>query len=91
MKEEEIKEICLKKEQTFLEMELRKFENELHKSRPKFQHKYRCNRRNLANSNDEDFWSISNRIKVDVKTVYRSKVGLYFLLLSYVEILLLYE
>ncbi|KAL2741396.1 golgin subfamily A member 6-like protein 1 [Vespula maculifrons] len=74
LKEEEIKEICLKKEQTFLEMELRKFENELHKSRPKFQHKYRCNRRNLANSNDEDFWSISNRIKVDVKTVYRSKV-----------------
>ncbi|KAF7418097.1 hypothetical protein HZH68_000750 [Vespula germanica] len=74
LKEEEIKEICLKKEQTFLEMELRKFENELHKSRPKFQHKYRCNRKNLANSNDEDFWSISNRIKVDVKTVYRSKV-----------------
>ncbi|XP_035735873.1 trichohyalin-like [Vespa mandarinia] len=74
LKEEEIKEMCLKKEQTFLEMELRRFENELHKSRPKFQHKYRCNRKNLANSNDKDFWSISNRIKMDVKTIDRSKV-----------------
>lgn len=90
LKEEEIKEMCLKKEQNFLEMELRKFENELHKSRPKFQHKYKCNRKNLANSNNEDFWNISNRVKMSIKTIDKSKVGLYLLLLNYIKILYCY-
>ncbi|XP_043505943.1 golgin subfamily A member 6-like protein 22 [Polistes fuscatus] len=74
LKEKEIKEMCLKKERVFLEMELRRFEKELHKSRPKFQRQYECRKKNLANSNDQDFWSISNKIEMDIKTVNKSKV-----------------
>lgn len=61
----------MKKQQRFLERELRKFETELQKSRPKFAKPYTCKRRNFAPSNDEEFWETTRRI--------RSKVGIIFL------------
>ncbi|KAK2579127.1 hypothetical protein KPH14_001297 [Odynerus spinipes] len=73
LKEEEIKENCLKKEQHFLETQLRKFESELHKSRPKFQKQYGCNKKSLANSDDENFWRISSRMKIDARSMDKSK------------------
>ena len=53
----------MKKQQRFLERELKKFEMELKKSRPKFAEPYMCKRKNFAPSDDEDFWGTSRRIR----------------------------
>lgn len=57
-----MKELQSKKEQAFMERELRKFEQNLQKSRPKFYGP--CSRKNLASSNDENFWRTPSRVKV---------------------------
>ncbi|XP_011866590.1 PREDICTED: trichohyalin [Vollenhovia emeryi] len=60
--QEETRELQLKREQTFIERELRKFEQDLQKSRPKFCGL--CSRKNIASSDDENFWRTSSRVKV---------------------------
>lgn len=55
-------ELQLKREQAFIERELRKFEQDLQKSRPKFCGL--CSRKNIASSDDENFWRTSSRVKV---------------------------
>lgn len=62
LKQEETRELQLKREQVFIEKELRKFEQDLQKSRPKFCGL--CSRKNIASSDDENFWRTSSRIKV---------------------------
>lgn len=57
-----MRELQLKKEQAFMERELRKFEQDLQKSRPKFYGP--CSRKTIASSNDENFWRTSSRVKV---------------------------
>lgn len=52
----------LKREQAFIERELRKFEQNLQKSYPKFCGL--CSRKNIASSDDENFWRTSSRVKV---------------------------
>ncbi|XP_024871056.1 trichohyalin [Temnothorax curvispinosus] len=58
---EETRELQLKREQAFIERELRKFEQDLQKSRPKFCGL--CSRKNIASSDDENFWRTSSRVK----------------------------
>jgi hypothetical protein len=57
-----MKELQLKREEAIVEKELRKFEQDLQKSRPKFCKPY--SRKNIASSDDENFWSTSSRVKV---------------------------
>jgi len=57
-----MKELQLKKEQAFIQRELHKFEQNLQKSRPKFCGP--CSRKNIASSNDENFWKTSNKVEV---------------------------
>lgn len=59
-----MRELQLKREQTFIEKELRKFEQDLQRSRPEFCGSYTCSRKNIVSSDDEEFWKISNKIKV---------------------------
>jgi len=56
-----MKELQMKREQAFIQRELRKFEQNLQKSRPKFCGL--CSRKNIASS-DENFWKTSSRVKV---------------------------
>jgi len=60
--QEKTKELQIKKEQVFIEKELRKFEQDLQKSRPKFCGL--CNKKSIPNSDDENFWRTSSRVKV---------------------------
>ncbi|XP_070150647.1 coiled-coil domain-containing protein 191 [Polyergus mexicanus] len=71
--EEEMKELKLKKEQTFIERELRKFEENLQKSRPKFCEP--CSRKTIASSNDENFWRTSSRVERILINKRRSKTA----------------
>jgi len=61
--QEEMKELQLKREEVIVEKELRKFEQDLQKYRPKFCKPYKS-KKNIANSDDENFWKISSRVKV---------------------------
>lgn len=53
----------MKKEQAFIERELRRFEQDLEKSRPKFFRKS-CSKKSMASSDDENFWGTTSRLKV---------------------------
>ncbi|KAG5318037.1 CC191 protein, partial [Pseudoatta argentina] len=59
--QEKMKELQTKREQAFIQRELRKFEQDLQKSRPKFCGL--CSRKNIASSDDENFWKTSSRVK----------------------------
>ncbi|XP_012062871.1 PREDICTED: trichohyalin [Atta cephalotes] len=59
--QEKMKELQMKREQAFIQRELRKFEQDLQKSRPKFCGL--CSRKNIASSDDENFWKTSSRVK----------------------------
>ncbi|XP_015591593.1 trichohyalin [Cephus cinctus] len=54
--DEESEVLFRKKEQELLEAELRKFQQQLCKSRPKFHTTYSCTRKALANSDNDNFW-----------------------------------
>ncbi|XP_078037143.1 uncharacterized protein LOC144470149 isoform X2 [Augochlora pura] len=54
--QEEETQSFLKKQQRFLERELRRFESEVLRSRPKFSDPYACKRRSFAPSDDDEFW-----------------------------------
>lgn len=62
LKQEETRELQWKREQAFIEKELRKFEQDLQKSRPKFCGL--CSKKNIASSDDENFWRTTSRVKV---------------------------
>lgn len=47
-----------------MERELRKFEQDLDKYRPKCCGPYVCSRKTMASSSDEDFWKMPSRVKV---------------------------
>ncbi|KAL6268635.1 hypothetical protein P5V15_001769 [Pogonomyrmex californicus] len=70
--QEETKELQLKREQAFIEKELRKFEQDLEKSHPKFCGL--CSRKNIARSDDENFWKTSSRVKRIVINKKRNKI-----------------
>lgn len=57
-----MKELQVKREQTFIQRELHKFEQDLQKTHPKFCGL--CSRKNIASSDDENFWRTSSKIKV---------------------------
>nr|XP_031829367.1 coiled-coil domain-containing protein 191 [Nomia melanderi] len=61
--EEEDAKSYMKKQQRFLERELKRFEMEVLRSRPKFSRPYTCKRRTFAPSDDEEFWSACRRAK----------------------------
>ncbi|XP_019698421.1 trichohyalin [Harpegnathos saltator] len=61
--QEEMREQQLKKEQAFVERELRKFEQDLQKYHPKSCGPYTCSKKSIANSSDEDFWKTPGRVK----------------------------
>ncbi|XP_026824401.1 trichohyalin [Ooceraea biroi] len=71
--QEEMRELQLKREEAIVERELRKFEQDLQKSRPKFCEP--CSRKNIANSDDENFWRTSSRIKQAVINKRRENRG----------------
>ncbi|XP_076239543.1 uncharacterized protein LOC143182443 [Calliopsis andreniformis] len=73
LSQEEAKELYMKKQQRFLERELKKFEMELRKSRPKFLKHYTCKKRNLAPSHDDEFWETSRKIKNKVGVTSKVK------------------
>lgn len=60
--QEETREQRLKREQALVERELRKFEQDLKKYRPKCCRP--CGKKNMASSSDEDFWKVPSRVKV---------------------------
>lgn len=67
LSEDKVKELYYKKEREFLDRELRKFEQDLHQSRPKFHGPYTCSRKTLANSDNEEFWKTSQKpFKVNI-------------------------
>ncbi|KYQ54786.1 hypothetical protein ALC60_06388 [Trachymyrmex zeteki] len=59
--QEKMKELQVKREQTFIQRELHKFEQDLQKTHPKFCGL--CSRKNIASSDDENFWRTSSKIK----------------------------
>ncbi|XP_076389644.1 uncharacterized protein LOC100874723 [Megachile rotundata] len=61
--EEETKELYMKKQQRYFDRELKKFEMELRRSRPKFSKHSSYRKKNLAPSNDENFWETFKRIR----------------------------
>lgn len=61
--EEEIQQLYIKKQQQVLERELKKFEMELSKSRPKFSNYTCCTKKNFVSSDDEDFWKTARTLK----------------------------
>ncbi|XP_026675064.1 trichohyalin [Ceratina calcarata] len=63
MTQEETRQMYMKKQQRFLERELKRFELELTKSRPKFSESYACKKRNFAPSDDEDFWGTTRKLR----------------------------
>ncbi|CAK9821077.1 Coiled-coil domain-containing protein 191 [Anthophora plagiata] len=75
--QEETTQLFVKKQQRFLERELKKFEMELSKSRPKFSRAYTCKRGGtFIPSDDENFWRTSRRLrnKVDISISDNSKL-----------------
>ncbi|KYN07960.1 hypothetical protein ALC62_01065 [Cyphomyrmex costatus] len=69
--QEKMKELQVKREQAFIQRELRKFEQDLQKSRPKFCGL--CSRKNIASSDDENFWRTSSRVKTWLENKRRNK------------------
>lgn len=67
--EEEIQQLYIKKQQQVLERELKKFEMELSKSRPKFSNYTCCTKRNFVSSDDEDFWKTARKLKNKVDII----------------------
>lgn len=67
--EEEIQQLYIKKQQQVLEKELKKFEMELNKSRPKFSNYTCCAKRNFVSSDDEDFWKTARKLKNKVRII----------------------
>lgn len=67
--EEEIQQLYIKKQQQVLERELKKFEMELSKSRPKFSNYTCCTKRNFISSDDEDFWKTARKLKNKVDII----------------------
>ncbi|XP_033336912.2 uncharacterized protein LOC117226558 [Megalopta genalis] len=61
--QEEETQSFLKKQQRYLERELRRFEAEVLKSRPKFSGPYTCKRKSFAPSDDEEFWGSCRRTR----------------------------
>lgn len=55
--DEDIETLYRKREEEFLESELKRFQSQLRKSRPKFRGPYPCSRRILASSDDVKFWA----------------------------------
>ncbi|XP_076766117.1 uncharacterized protein LOC143432976 [Xylocopa sonorina] len=66
--QEEARQLYMKKQQRFLERELKKFEMELSKSRPKYLESYACKRRNFASSDDEEFWETIKKLRNKVNS-----------------------
>ncbi|XP_072753324.1 uncharacterized protein [Anoplolepis gracilipes] len=71
--EDAMKELQLKKEQAFIQRELHKFEQNLQKSRPKFCGL--CSKKNIASSNDENFWRTSSKVERALINKTRSKTA----------------
>nr|XP_034187406.1 calponin homology domain-containing protein DDB_G0272472 isoform X1 [Osmia lignaria] len=71
--EEEARELHIKKQQRFFDRELKKFETELCRSRPKFSKPYSCKKRNLAPSDDENFWGAFRKIRSKTSSVEKSE------------------
>ncbi|XP_043265345.1 trichohyalin isoform X2 [Colletes gigas] len=69
--QEQTKELYMKKQERFLKRELTKFETELHRYRSELFKPYICKKRNLAPSDDVDFWRTSRRNKN--KIAFRDK------------------
>lgn len=63
----------MKREQALVERELRKFEQDLKKFRPKCCGPYTCSKKSIASSSDEDFWKIPSRVKV--KLIFDDKLN----------------
>ncbi|XP_076629362.1 uncharacterized protein LOC143345794 [Colletes latitarsis] len=61
--QEQTKQLYVKKQERFLKRELTKFETELHRYRAELFKPYICKKRNLAPSDDADFWRTSRRNK----------------------------
>ncbi|XP_076655615.1 uncharacterized protein LOC143360546 [Halictus rubicundus] len=61
--QEQETQLFLKKQQRFLERELRRFETEVLRSRPKFTGPYICKRSSIAPSDDEEFWGACKRTR----------------------------
>ncbi|XP_076297639.1 uncharacterized protein LOC143217344 [Lasioglossum baleicum] len=59
--QEEETQSFMKKQQRFLERELRRFETEVLRSRPKFSGPYTCKKGSFAPSDDEEFWGACKR------------------------------
>ncbi|KAG5308863.1 CC191 protein, partial [Acromyrmex insinuator] len=69
--QEKMKELQTKREQAFIQRELRKFEQDLQKSRPKFCGL--CSRKNIASSDDQNFWKTSSRVKYLLRRILINK------------------
>ncbi|XP_046591336.1 caldesmon isoform X2 [Neodiprion lecontei] len=54
---EETQALYRRQEENMLESELKRFQSQLQKSRPKFRGPYICSRKIMANSNDDQFWA----------------------------------
>lgn len=54
----------MKREQAFVEKELRKFEQDLQKYRPKYCGPNTCSKKTMASSSDKDFWKMPSKVKV---------------------------
>lgn len=85
--EEEIQQLYIKKQQQVLERELKKFEMELSKSRPKFSNYTCCTKKNFVSSDDEDFWKTARKLKNKVgiilnKILITIHVYIYFFFLQ---------
>ncbi|CAL7934616.1 unnamed protein product [Xylocopa violacea] len=65
----------MKKQQRFLERELKKFEMELSKSRPKYLESHACKRRNFAPSDDEDFWGSIKKLRNKISEEKREQMN----------------
>ncbi|KOC69035.1 Coiled-coil domain-containing protein KIAA1407 [Habropoda laboriosa] len=75
--QEETTQSYMKKQQRFLERELKRFEMELSKSRPKFSKAYTCKRGgNFAPSDDEEFWRTSRKLRNKVDMSFSIKNSL---------------
>ncbi|XP_012252612.2 calponin homology domain-containing protein DDB_G0272472 [Athalia rosae] len=55
--DEETQKLHRQREQDMLESELKKFQSQLQKSRPKFRGPYTCSRKVLAGLDDDQFWA----------------------------------
>lgn len=69
--QEETKQLYMKKQKRFFERELKKFEMEISKSRPKFSKPYTCTKRNFISSDDEDFWRTTRKLRNKVSMNFK--------------------